>query len=68
MDKISFYNISVPFEGYSLLYNTRSHRDRYVGSLVYRESVVPVPMILLDEKMLYPSIFGHYCYICCAMS
>ena len=23
-----------------------SHRDRYVGSLVYRESVVPVPMIL----------------------
>ena len=22
-----------------------SHRDRYVGSLVYRESVVPVPMI-----------------------
>ena len=26
-----------------------SHRDRYVGSLVYRESVVPVPMILKDE-------------------
>ena len=24
MDKISFYNISVPFEGYSLLYNTMS--------------------------------------------
>ena len=49
MDKISFYNISVPFEGYSLLYNTRSHRDRYVGSLVYRESVVPVPMIREDK-------------------
>ena len=24
MDKISFYNISVPIEGYSLLYNTMS--------------------------------------------
>ena len=24
MDKISFYNISVPFEGHSLLYNTMS--------------------------------------------
>ena len=23
------------------------HKDKYVGSLVYRESVVPVPMILL---------------------
>ena len=26
-----------------------SHRDRYVGSLVYRESVVPVPMIREDK-------------------
>ena len=25
------------------------HRDRYVGSLVYRESVVPVPMIREDK-------------------
>ena len=26
-----------------------SHRDRFVGSLVYRESVVPVPMIREDK-------------------
>ena len=28
-----------------------SHRDRYVGSLVYRESVVPVPMILCRHNL-----------------
>ena len=26
-----------------------SHRDRFVGSLVYRESAVPVPMIREDK-------------------
>ena len=29
-----------------------SHRDRYVGSLVYRESVVPVPMIHNQKVIL----------------
>ena len=28
------------------------HKDRYVGSLVYRESVVLVPMILLFKSFL----------------
>ena len=29
------------------------HRDKYVGSLVYRESLVPVPMIRTSP---YPAI------------
>ena len=36
-------------------------RDRYVGSLVYSESLVPVPMILLSDS---PSTHDYlFCYI-----
>ena len=48
--------------------SSENHRDKYVGSLLYSESVVPVPMILedceyfetIEEAAKYVSeIVGH---------